>query len=132
MKVSLFGRFLAGTAAVLLVGSAAFAGQNGDVQKGTVQVLSDVLLNGQKLEQGSYDAEITGGSEPVLVLKSRKKEVARVAVERKELAAPSKYDRVDVRTLDGGAKEVVAFAFKNGKDAFLVRPSQKVALKSEP
>jgi len=66
------------------------------------------------------------------VLKRDRKEVARVRVTRKDLAAAAKYDRVDVRSANDGSKEVVAIIFKGSVESFLVADNDGVALTEKP
>jgi hypothetical protein len=119
-------------AATIMFGGAA-AGQSGDAPeiRKSVTILQDATLGGMLIEQGKYDAVITGGDDATLVLRRDKRELARVRVRRTELAAPSKYDRVDVRSTEAG-KQVVAVYFKGERGTFAVLDDQGVALADKP
>lgn len=124
---------LAVATAMFMFGDAAAAGQSGEAPalKRSITILQDATVGGRVVEQGKYDAEITGGDDATLVLKRDKKEVARVRVHRTELAAASKYDRVDVRSSAAG-KEVVAVFFKGERGTFAVVDDQGVAIAEKP
>jgi hypothetical protein len=101
------------------------------VTKGTVTVLESATLGGTTLAQGKYEAEISGSDDATLVLKRDKREVARVRVKRTALAAPAKYDRIDVRPTASG-KVVVAIYFKGDPRSFEVVDDQGVAIAEKP
>jgi hypothetical protein len=109
------------------------AGQSGDAAtvKKSITLLQTATLGGASLEQGKYDAEITGGADATLVLKRDKKEVARARVKRNDLATPSKYDRVDLRVTDSG-KAVATLYFKGDRGSFEVLDDQGVAIIEKP
>ena len=111
----------------------AFAGQSGDAPsiKHSVTIVQSATLGGQTVEQGKYEAEITGGAEATLVLRRDKQEVARVRVRRTELPAPAKYDRVDLRVRPSG-KEVIAVYFKGERGSFEVVDDEGVAIAEKP
>lgn len=109
------------------------AAQSGDAAsiKKSITLVQDAALGGRTLEHGKYDAEITGGADPTLVIRRDKQELARVKVRRADLATPAKYDRVDVRPAEAG-KQVVAIQFKGERAAFEVVDDQGVALIEKP
>lgn len=121
-------------AAVLALSPSAQAGQgkSATTLKRTVTIQNAATLGGATLAQGQYEAVVDLSEPTVLVLSRDKKEVARVRVMRKDLAAASKYDRVDVRTANDGSKEVVAIVFKGAIESFLVADNAGVALVEKP
>ncbi len=112
---------------------ATHAGQSGEAQtvKRSITLLQDATLGGTSLEQGKYDAEITGGDDATVVLKRDKKEVARARVKRNDLANPAKYDRVDLRVTDAG-KAVATLYFKGDRGSFEILDEQGVAIIEKP
>lgn len=121
-------------ATVFAVSPSALAGQGkgATTVKRTVTIQNTATLGGATLDQGQYEAVVELSEPTVLVLRRDKKEVARVRVTRKDLAAASRYDRVDVRTANDGSKEVVAIVFKGAIESFLVADNSGVALVDEP
>jgi hypothetical protein len=123
-----------GLAAIMLGGAipASAAGQKdpGTIRK-TVVLLQDATLNGSSVARGEYEAEVSGADDATLVLRHDRKEVARASVRRVALAAPAKYDRVDVRATAAG-KEVAVLYFKGDPRAFEVLASDGVAAAPKP
>jgi hypothetical protein len=132
MKHGLLG-IVAAMALLFGAGGPAAARQSGDATtlKKSITLLQDAAVGERTLEHGKYDAEITGGADATLVVKRDQQEVARVKVRRADLAAPAKYDRVDVRSADSG-KQVVAIQFKGERAAFEVVDDRGVALIEKP
>jgi hypothetical protein len=95
----------------------------------SITLTQESVLGGQRLEAGKYNAEITGGE---IVLKRDKKEVARARVKRTELAAPAKYDRVDLRANGSGGKDVAAVHFKGERESYTVLDNDGVAIAEKP
>lgn len=120
--------------ALLVVAPNANAGQGKEAGtiRHSVTIQRAATLGGVALGEGKYDAEVSLGDPTVLVLKRDRKEVARVRVTRKDLAAAAKYDRVDVRSANDGSKEVVAIIFKGSVESFLVADNDGVALTEKP
>lgn len=118
----------------LAAGSPAFARQ-ADAEPATlkakVDVNHDTTVAGQKIERGSYVAQLVDGAEPVLVLIRNKKEVARLRVDRKDLGFQPQHDQL-IYSTTGGAREITAIAFKNQSSAFVVAGVATVANAVEP
>ena len=113
--------------AMFVVGDA--KAQDGGTVRETVTLAQEAALGGQVLEAGRYDAEISGGE---IVLKRDRKEVARGRVKRTELAAPAKYDRVDLRASGSGPKDVAVLYFKGERDSYTVLGNDGVAIAEKP
>ena len=133
MKRGLLLGIVTAMAMLFGAGGPVSAGQSGETTtlKKSITILQDAAVGGRTVEHGKYDAEITGGADPTLVIKRDKQEIARVKVRRADLATPAKYDRVDVRPVDSG-KQVVAIQFKGERAAFEVVDDQGVALIEKP
>ena len=91
--------------AVMVVASAsALAGtKGGGALKQKVSIRYDATLDGQHLDRGDYDLEITTEAEPVLILRRGKEEVARTPLTAVDRDKPSAYDKIESRATDDGA-----------------------------
>lgn len=133
MTHAFFQKFTVLAGVLALSASAVLGAQGTDATvKHSVTITQTALIAGLPVERGKYEAEISGGADKVLVLKRDNKEVARVRVEKRDLGAPARYDRVDLRTSENGAKDVATIIFKGDKVSYEVQPDQKVAVAEEP
>lgn len=133
MRRGMYLGFVMALAMVVGASGATSAGQSGEAQtvKRSITLLQNATLGGTALEQGKYDAEITGGDDATVVLKRDKREVARARVKRNDLANPAKYDRVDLRVTDAG-KAVATLYFKGDRGSFEILDEQGVAIIEKP
>lgn len=133
MKYAIIRKFTLTAGAVALAATAVLGAQGGNATiRHSVVITQTALIGGLPVEKGKYEAEISGDAEKVLVLKRDSREVARVRVEQRNLTAPAKYDRVDLRTSANGAKDVATIMFKGDSVSYDVQPDQKVAVVEKP
>jgi hypothetical protein len=111
----------------------AFAGQGASAEsmRRTVAVKQDAALGEATLRPGSYEVELAGGAEPVLIFRQKKQEVARVRVERQALEHQSNYDQVGLANAEG-QRRVVSVTFKGARETFVVKDAGGLAIAAKP
>ena len=116
------------TVAAALFGAQALAGQGRHV----VDIRYDAVIDGQKIEKGAYQVEVTTDPDATLILLQDNKEVARVRVEKHDLTTPAQYDEVRFRKGDDGERQILQLTFKGSQDTFRVKNVPGVATAVNP